>query len=152
MINFDFTYEQWQSRPLEDALQKQVDDLQRYKTNNENFCRGLIKESIEAQVKNTNLLSRLREAREKINRISDTIGITWYGAYKAEKILDELFPELNQKEEEKWIPHVVKEGSRKHVLSYDSNGAHCSEPDCIYNKPKEEVKDERSTTQSPASD
>lgn len=29
--------------------------------------------------------------------------------------------------------HIIKEGSREHVIRYDSYGAHCSEPDCEIN-------------------
>ena len=38
----------------------------------------------------------------------------------------------------KWVEHVVEEGSRNHVISYDNNGAHCSVPNCVINKPKKE--------------
>ena len=31
------------------------------------------------------------------------------------------------------IKHVSKEGSREHVLWWDSNGCHCSEKDCEIN-------------------
>ena len=34
----------------------------------------------------------------------------------------------------KFIKHIRCEGARFHVLSWDSNGTHCSEPDCIINK------------------
>ena len=40
----------------------------------------------------------------------------------------------------KWVPHVVKEGSREHVISYHhtKNGSmiKCSEPNCEINKPQ----------------
>ena len=35
----------------------------------------------------------------------------------------------------KRIPHIVKEGSRKHIVWWDSNGSHCSEPNCELNEP-----------------
>lgn len=35
--------------------------------------------------------------------------------------------ELNKEE------HIVKEGSRLHVLHYDTQGVHCSEPNCEIN-------------------
>lgn len=40
--------------------------------------------------------------------------------------------------------HVIKEGSREHVLWWDSYGCHCSEKDCEVNSPRqiEEVDDE----------
>ena len=38
----------------------------------------------------------------------------------------------------KYVKHVQCEGARYHVLSYDSNGVHCSEHDCIINKPHTE--------------
>ena len=31
------------------------------------------------------------------------------------------------------VPHVIQEGARFHVLSYDSEGQHCSEPQCEVN-------------------
>ena len=37
-------------------------------------------------------------------------------------------------EGEKWVKHVHCEGARFHVLSWFPE--HCSEPDCIINKPK----------------
>jgi len=37
--------------------------------------------------------------------------------------------------EETWVPHVVKEGSREHVVHWDTNGAHCSEERCEVNRP-----------------
>ena len=38
-----------------------------------------------------------------------------------------------------WVEHIVKEGSREHVLHWDSNGTHCSEPNCEVNKPYDGV-------------
>jgi len=35
----------------------------------------------------------------------------------------------------KWIKHITEEGSRRHVLRWDSQGRHCSEPNCEVNKP-----------------
>jgi len=32
--------------------------------------------------------------------------------------------------------HIVKEGSRQHVIRYDTQGKHCSEPNCEINKVK----------------
>jgi hypothetical protein len=40
-------------------------------------------------------------------------------------------PEYNKNGTEK---HIVKEGSRHHVVWWDSNGRHCSEPNCEINK------------------
>lgn len=31
------------------------------------------------------------------------------------------------------IEHIIEEGSRKHVISYDTHGMHCSEPNCEIN-------------------
>lgn len=31
------------------------------------------------------------------------------------------------------VKHIVKEGARYHVASWDYHGAHCSEPDCEKN-------------------
>ena len=33
-----------------------------------------------------------------------------------------------------YIKHVVCEGARFHVIYWDTNGRHCSEPKCIINK------------------
>lgn len=33
--------------------------------------------------------------------------------------------------------HITKEGSRFHVIYYDTFGPHCSEPNCEFNKKKE---------------
>ena len=38
--------------------------------------------------------------------------------------------------EKEWCKHIIKEGSREHVVHYDSYGKHCSEPNCEINKPK----------------
>jgi len=47
-------------------------------------------------------------------------------------------PEILVKQGEKWIKHVVCDSARFHVLNYSlPNGIRCSEPNCIYNKPKE---------------
>ena len=31
------------------------------------------------------------------------------------------------------IQHIIEEGSRNHVISWDSDGEHCSEPNCEIN-------------------
>lgn len=36
------------------------------------------------------------------------------------------------------LKHIRKEGSRYHILLYDSKGRHCSEPECEVNKRNEE--------------
>jgi len=40
-------------------------------------------------------------------------------------------PEFNKDGTEK---HIIKKGARYHVLSWDTNGRHCSEPNCEVNK------------------
>ena len=35
----------------------------------------------------------------------------------------------------KWVPHIVKEGSREHVVWWDADGAHCKETRCEMNRP-----------------
>lgn len=35
----------------------------------------------------------------------------------------------------RWVPHIYSEGARFHVLSWDTHGAHCSEPRCEMNRP-----------------
>jgi hypothetical protein len=37
---------------------------------------------------------------------------------------------------EKEIKHIIKEGSREHVIYYDMNGKHCSCKNCEVNKQK----------------
>lgn len=32
-------------------------------------------------------------------------------------------------------PHIIEDGSRRHVVFYDAKGPHCSEPNCEMNKP-----------------
>jgi len=34
----------------------------------------------------------------------------------------------------KIVKHIVKEGSREHVIYWDTNGSHCSEPNCEINQ------------------
>ena len=38
-----------------------------------------------------------------------------------------------------WGKHIIKEGSRVHVLHWDTNGVHCSEPNCEINKKEPKV-------------
>lgn len=54
-------------------------------------------------------------------------------------------PRIFVKKGERWIKHVHCDGARFHVLRYGGymglDGSihsfiHCSEPDCIYNKPR----------------
>jgi hypothetical protein len=33
-----------------------------------------------------------------------------------------------------WVSHIIKEGSRQHVISYDTFGSKCSEPNCEINE------------------
>lgn len=44
---------------------------------------------------------------------------------------------IDQDGSHRWVDHVICEGSREHVLWWDSHGEHCSEPRCIINKPAE---------------
>lgn len=43
----------------------------------------------------------------------------------------------------KWLKHVCCEGSREHVISWDTYGQRCSEPDCIVNKNRQEMTKEQ---------
>ena len=66
-----------------------------------------------------------------MNETHDTIHTT------LEEIGDGLFataPRVLVIGGEKWIKHVHCEGARFHVISWFPE--HCSEPDCIINKPK----------------
>ena len=62
-----FTFEEWQTRPLEDALQKQVDDLKA----TEKWVRGLLNKSQKA---GKSLRQSLKEAaaeiEEEVNKIN----------------------------------------------------------------------------------
>lgn len=52
----------------------------------------------------------------------------------------------------KYIPHVVKDGSFSHVISYDSFGAKCSEPNCIENQFRDQQlknKNQKNTLKEP---
>ena len=53
------------------------------------------------------------------------------------KLTEQVFLKLRGEEfeEEKMKPikHIVKEGSREHVVWWDSRGTHCSEPNCEIN-------------------
>jgi hypothetical protein len=40
---------------------------------------------------------------------------------------------LRQPKKPATIPHIIKEGSREHVISYSTQGRHCSEPNCEVN-------------------
>jgi hypothetical protein len=65
------------------------------------------------------------------------IAFTKKGAFTNIFDLIEYMDEKKPKEKKgKWVEHIVKEGARYHVVSYDTNGAHCSEPNCEMNKPR----------------
>ena len=36
-------------------------------------------------------------------------------------------------EQKEYVKHIIEEGSHEHVLRYDTNGVHCSEPNCEVN-------------------
>lgn len=38
-------------------------------------------------------------------------------------------------EPKEYVPHVIEEGNREHVIYYDSKGEHCKCPNCEINKP-----------------
>lgn len=40
------------------------------------------------------------------------------------------------KKEDRIVHHLVCNGSRRHVSHWDSNGEHCSEPECEINHKK----------------
>lgn len=44
-----------------------------------------------------------------------------------------------------YVKHISRLGSEFHRLSYSDEGTHCSEPNCIVNKPHNE-EDARTTT------
>jgi hypothetical protein len=37
--------------------------------------------------------------------------------------------------------HIIKEGARYHVIWWDTNGHHCSEPNCKINHPDKKIGD-----------
>ena len=41
---------------------------------------------------------------------------------------------INERNEDGTLKHIIKEGAYYHVLWYDSDGTHCSEPNCEINK------------------
>ena len=41
---------------------------------------------------------------------------------------------MNKKYKKIWIKHILKEGSRLHVLSYDTDVVHCNVENCEINK------------------
>jgi hypothetical protein len=51
-----------------------------------------------------------------------------------ETLVWEELPRIENKDGS--IKHVVKDGSRQHVIHWDDNGAHCSEPKCETNVSK----------------
>lgn len=62
-------------------------------------------------------------------------GLKKINIYEYNRLLAAAISYLEQSVEDVWIEHRICEGSRQHVLSYDANGQHCSEPNCIINKP-----------------
>ncbi len=44
------------------------------------------------------------------------------------KLAEEAFKDVYR------VKHIIKEGSREHVISYNSEGRKCSEPNCEINK------------------
>ena len=41
---------------------------------------------------------------------------------------------------QQYVDHVVEDGSRNHVLHWDTQGTHCSEPNCETNRIHDEAK------------
>ena len=39
-----------------------------------------------------------------------------------------------------WVKHILGEGSRYHVISYDTNGRHCNVENCEINKKEKSCK------------
>ncbi len=56
--------------------------------------------------------------------------------YKSEK--DMPIGEIEKSDE--LFHHLVCEGSRRHVLHWDSNGEHCKEPRCEINSRNKQIK------------
>ena len=48
--------------------------------------------------------------------------------------LDNLDVMLQKKDKDGYIEHLICEGSRRHVIYYDSQGRHCKEKNCEINK------------------
>jgi len=48
--------------------------------------------------------------------------------------LDNLDVMLQKKDKDGYIEHLICEGSRRHVIYYDSQGRHCIEKNCEINK------------------
>jgi len=70
---------------------------------------------------------------------SDTIHTT---LEEVEELGIFAYQALTQKtiKNKKWVKHVHCNGARFHVLWWDSLGEHCSEPDCIINKPYSKIR------------
>lgn len=51
-----------------------------------------------------------------------------------------LFVPREPASDSNYIKHVNCDGAHFHVLSYSTQGTHCSEPNCIINKPLKEKK------------
>lgn len=75
------------------------------------------------------LLTKIKESKLDISMFEERIK-------KLQGDRDGLLERLE--EEKKWKKHIREEGSRQHVLSYDTQGRHCSEFDCEINRPREE--------------
>ena len=50
------------------------------------------------------------------------------------------FPVAPERNPDGTLKHIVKEGARYHVTHWDTDGAHCSEPNCEMNRKKQNVK------------
>lgn len=51
-----------------------------------------------------------------------------------DKIKDAFLPPIQEYNEDGTEKHIVQEGARFHVISWDTEGSHCSNPNCEINK------------------
>ena len=96
----------------------------------------LITERVEAEADRDRLqreVERLNGALERISRTREGGG----GWSRCVDIADRARASQTDAATEAWVPHVIEEGSREHVVRYDTQGAHCSEPRCEMNRPTE---------------
>lgn len=50
---------------------------------------------------------------------------------------EEDMPIFQTPDKDGYVEHIICEGSRKHVLYWDSHGEHCTVTNCEINKPRE---------------
>ena len=78
---------------------------------------------------------------DRIVMLMERIGAKWYaeGFRMVRKERDICFElEVEPGHNNSPRKHIIKEGSRSHVVSWDSTGRHCSNPECEINMEEED--------------